>query len=37
MKAVLIQNDERKTLTWSEVPDPVAKADEVVRVFLSSF
>ena len=30
MKAVLIQNDERKTLTWSEVPDPVAKADEVV-------
>ena len=30
MKAVLIQNDERKSLVWSEVPDPVAKADEVV-------
>ena len=30
MKAVLIQNDERKSLVWSDVPDPVAKADEVV-------
>ena len=30
MKAVLIQNDERKSLVWSEVPDPVVKADEVV-------
>lgn len=30
MKAVLIQNDERKTLTWSDVPDSVAKSDEVV-------
>ena len=30
MKAILIQNDERKSLTWSDVPDPVAKADEVV-------
>ena len=30
MKAVLIQQDERKSLVWSEVPDPVAKADEVV-------
>lgn len=30
MKAVLIQNDERKSLVWSEVPDPVAKADEVI-------
>ncbi len=30
MKAILIQNDEKKTLTWSDVPDPIAKADEVV-------
>ncbi|MBQ8357732.1 MAG: NAD(P)H-quinone oxidoreductase [Clostridia bacterium] len=30
MKAILIQNDERKTLTWSDVPDAVAKSDEVV-------
>ena len=30
MKAILIQNDDRKTLTWSDVPDPVAKDDEVV-------
>ena len=30
MKAILIQNDERKTLTWSDVPDPAAKPDEVV-------
>ena len=30
MKAILIQNDERKTLTWSDVPDPVARPDEVV-------
>ncbi len=30
MKAVLIQNDERRSLVWSDVPDPVAKADEVV-------
>lgn len=30
MKAVLIQSDERKSLVWSEVPDPVAKADEVI-------
>lgn len=30
MKAVLIQNDERKSLVWSDVPDPVARPDEVV-------
>ncbi|MBQ9099571.1 MAG: NAD(P)H-quinone oxidoreductase [Clostridia bacterium] len=30
MKAILIQNDERKSLVWSDVPDPVAKEDEVV-------
>ena len=30
MKAILVQNDERKSLVWSDVPDPVAKADEVV-------
>ena len=30
MKAILIQNDERKTLSWSDVPDPVARPDEVV-------
>ena len=30
MKAILIQDDERKSLVWSEVPDPVAKPDEVV-------
>ena len=30
MKAVLIQKDERRSLVWSDVPDPVAKADEVV-------
>lgn len=30
MKAILIQKDERNSLIWSEVPDPVAKPDEVV-------
>lgn len=30
MKAILVANDEAKTLSWSEVPTPVIKEDEVL-------
>ena len=29
MKAILVQKDERKSLVWAEVPDPVTKPGEV--------
>ncbi len=33
MKAILVKNDEKRSLVWSEVPNPVMKPDEVlVRV-----
>ncbi len=30
MKAILVANDEAKTLSWSDVPNPVIKEDEVL-------
>ncbi len=30
MKAILIQNDENKSLIWADVPDPVVKEDEIL-------
>ena len=30
MKAILVQSDEKRSLVWSDVPDPVVKEDEVL-------
>ncbi len=30
MKAILVQNDERRSLVWSDVPDPILRSGEVL-------